>query len=60
MYNEKLVKNLFNQAGVKVEIENFGNGFIAKVQGKNNIYVWNNEITNKETFYNNITNNCNK
>ena len=55
MYNEKIIKTLFKQAGIRIEIESQReNSFIVKVQSKKNIYIWENEIVNKETFYNNL------
>lgn len=54
MYNVEMVKTLFNQAGIKIEIEKRANGFIVEVPGKKNIYFWKNEIVTKQIFDDNI------
>lgn len=56
MYNKELIKDLFKQIGIKIEIEETKNinGFCLKVDNGKNVYFWDNEIVSKKDFEENI------
>ena len=49
MYNVEMIKTLFKQAGIKIEIEERAKGFIVETPQKR-IYFWENEIVTKDFF----------
>lgn len=49
MFTKEIIKTLFKQAGIKIEIEEKAKGFIVETPQKR-IYIWENEIVTKDFF----------